>query len=321
MYPDRLAKDSSNNLYFTWAENLGTYVLWDGFNVTASPTVEKGVVVSTDNRGKMRWITDIGGGDGNLRVALLEGLMASNDSQYIYVGGVIRATVATGQVKNFTVGNFSFPITGISSPWDAGIFVKLRASNGEVVWADIINSRNQPTEAGIKFLHVDHLDNIFIVGYFDLDLTIGTTTLSGGGNFVAKYNSDMLAQWAVKTFPTSDARTLVFDRVNGVLFVGGWTETSGAVITLSDSTTITGGPVVATENKLGFILRLDPADGAVMNALFTHMFFDMKILNGFCYGVGRQLITGKSTGRGQRRNQNRHWYYDRDQNLDVHEYL
>jgi secreted PhoX family phosphatase len=108
------------------------------------------------------------------------------------------ATDATGNV--YVAGNFFNTITlgntTLTSAGNRDGFVVKYNKNGEVQWARSVGGPGTESASSIA---VDGSGNVFVSGFFNNSISIGTTTLTSGGLediFVAKFNSTGDVQWA-----------------------------------------------------------------------------------------------------------------------------
>lgn len=149
-YGDAVVTDSTTGVYFSWGwmwNNQTKIIMWDGYNISKGGP-GKGVVIKVSQTGGfVQWVTQIGGAPENdVTVWSLPGLVVSPDEQYVYAGGRIRAS-GSGKT-NFTVGtgtNFTFELEKSGSGDNSahyGLIVKIRASDGVIVWADVINKNS-----------------------------------------------------------------------------------------------------------------------------------------------------------------------------------
>lgn len=124
---------------------------------------------------------------------------------------------------------------------------------GEVVWSKAFGSGGAQEGTAVA---IDEQGNIVLAGHYSAGstLTLGNETLTGGGCFIAKFNSSGETIWARGVAPvngSASCREVAVDASGDVFIVGGF----------SGSLDVGGGPLVAKGNDDGFIVKLAP-DGS-----------------------------------------------------------
>ncbi|MCF8298794.1 MAG: T9SS type A sorting domain-containing protein [Saprospiraceae bacterium] len=110
--------------------------------------------------------------------------VCTDKNGFIYLAGGFSGTI--------TFDTISLTTTGVD------MFLVKYDNLGNVVWAKKSNSIQSP-QAAASTVYLDIHGNIYVIGGFVNDLTIGNTTLSSqipSNSFIAKYNSSGNAVWA-----------------------------------------------------------------------------------------------------------------------------
>jgi Beta-propeller repeat len=193
-----IAVDGSGNVYLTGffystTVSFGTTTLTN----TSSNFLGSDVfVVKYNASGVVQWAVNSGGTDAELGTDI-----AVDGSGNVYITGYFSsATAVFGPTAS---APFSISLTNNSSGGHE-VFVVKYNTNGQVQWAVKGGGTNNDQGDGIA---VDGSGNVYVTGSFEGIATFGSTTLTSSGSadvFVAKYNTNGVAQWAVKGGGTSD---------------------------------------------------------------------------------------------------------------------
>ncbi|WP_345224331.1 T9SS type A sorting domain-containing protein [Hymenobacter koreensis] len=152
-----------------------------------------------------------------------------------YSDGSLIKVDGAGNV--FNAGSFHGTVTlggtSLASPGDYDSFVAKYTPTGTVAWVRHLNGSS--LETVVYTLEVDASGNSYVGGYYyDGTLVIGTTTLTGGGGFLVKYDPQGNVLWVRETgdicsgVASSSAGELVaFGHFEGTAVFGGTTLTSG----------------------------------------------------------------------------------------------
>ena len=151
------------------------------------------------------WAKSIGGtlyDDGNS--------VATDSSGNVYVIGYYRGTVTIGSIT-------------LTSAGDTDVFVAKYNTSGTVQWAKSIGGASSDRGHGIA---TDSSGNVYVTGYYQGTVTIGSTTLTSAGSydvFVAKYNTSGTFQWVKSISGTStDNGTGIATDSSGNVYVIGY---------------------------------------------------------------------------------------------------
>lgn len=253
-----LATDSSNNLYcgFSYSNNItvqdvsGTVQSNSLYTLTAT-NLAAGLIKYNSN-GKAQWCVNFNGNDVDNSINV-----AVDSENNIYWLGTYTSN-STGAIpvrdaSGITQSNSLITIRNTTATADRAIFIIKYNPNGKAIWATCCDQVAQNDLAlNIK---IDSLNNIYICGRLDASGTLtlydasGTTQRtspisipvpSGRGQaaFLAKYNSNGIAQWATYANDTNGYNDtwigLAIDRSNSV-YVGGTTANTVTIYDVSGS--------------------------------------------------------------------------------------
>jgi hypothetical protein len=169
-----IATDSSGNVYVTGYYS-GTANFWPGTSLNSVGYSFDAFVAKYDTSGTFQWARSIGGTDTDKGNGI-----ATDSAGNVYVIGEYRG--------NITIG--STTLTNTDSSFYSDIFVAKYDTSGTVQWADSIGGVNGDIGLGIA---TDSTENVYVTGYYEGTITIGSTTLTNTDSFlydafVAKYS-------------------------------------------------------------------------------------------------------------------------------------
>ena len=174
-----IAADNSGNCYVT-----GVFSDFATFGTTSLSCLGATdiFIAKLDTNGDWLWAKQAGGtgNDGGYAIS-------TNSSGSSYVTGYFR-------------GPASFGGTTLSSSGYSDIFIAKLDTNGDWLWAKQVGSTSTEQSLGIT---TDGSGNCFVTGWFEGNAIFGNTTLTSGGSFVAKLDTDGNWQWAKKVGESS----------------------------------------------------------------------------------------------------------------------
>ena len=167
-------------------------------NLTAPGAATQLALTKYNSNGKLVWAKHMGG----TTTSEAPHGIGTDASNNIYVTGYFGSTTLTGaQTANFN------PAGGgaISTQGNEDIFVAKYDSNGVYQWAFGLGNTGQETQERAWDISTDNSGNSYVVGGFHGTMNfnpLGTTMNyslpdSTAGLFIAKYNTNGIAQWVV----------------------------------------------------------------------------------------------------------------------------
>jgi len=171
--------DESGNIYIAGIFGLETSI---GDITLTTPHGTDSFVAKTDSSGNVLWVKQFGGELSNVVKTI-----TTDDLGYIY-----------------TSGHFSGITTFDSLTLDAGsypdIFVVKQDASGNVLWVTQFGGTNL---LGVESIGVDSMGNVYTLGYFYDNITIGNNTLTSyepgkRSPFIAKQDASGNVLWAKK---------------------------------------------------------------------------------------------------------------------------
>ena len=176
----------------------------------------------TDGVPSVSWATNISGT--NFDSGYGYGI-ATDSGGNVYVIGEYRGTATFGSTTLNSIGS-------------SDVFVAKYDTSGTVQWAKNIGGTSTDYGFGIA---TDSSGNVYVIGRYTGNVTIGSTTLDGTGNgdvFVAKYDTSGTDQWARSIGGTGpDYGYGIATDSSGNVFVTG--RYRGGTITFAPDTTLT----------------------------------------------------------------------------------
>jgi hypothetical protein len=188
-------------------------------------------VVKYDSSGTFIWARRIGGTDSDL------GNSVSVDSSgNIVVAGSYASSPVNIYAANGTTVSFSFTNSGVGD-----FFIVKYDSNGTPLWARKAASTNFDSVSSVS---IDSSGNVIVFGRYSAALQIyaadGTTitsSLSGAGGFVLKYDSSGTFIWARRLGAvTVSSRSVTTDSSGNVIAGGGYASSSLSMYAANGST-------------------------------------------------------------------------------------
>ncbi|UOQ72119.1 hypothetical protein [Hymenobacter cellulosilyticus] len=190
--------------------------------------------------------------------------LAPDGSQF--VTGFFEGTITLGTVT----------LTEGPGAGDGHMFLAKYNPDGTVAWATALESSNGDVYSNVA---ADAAGNVYIVGYFADDLTLGSTTLTSDGNdaYIAKYNGQGVLQWVRQGGSEGAfAQGVAVDASGNVLIAGDFNDAISF-----------GGPTVTGEGI--FLARLSPTGTVVQ----TNVIGTLGLANDLALdAAGNAYITG-----------------------------
>ena len=215
-YGQAIATDSGGNVYVT-----GIYT--NNFTIESTTLTNAGFsdtfVAKYDTSGTFQWATSIGG----TRTEHGRGI-ATDSGGNVYVTGYYSGS-------SITIGS-----TILTNAGSNDAFVAKYDTSGTFQWAESISGMG---DGGGSAIATDSGGNVYVTGYYNGSITIGSTTLTSAGSydaFVAEYDTSGTVLWATSIGGTSsDSGRGIATDSNGNMYVTG---EYGGTLTIG-STTLT----------------------------------------------------------------------------------
>ena len=288
--PYAITTDASNNIIMAGALDDAYTV---GTVTFTTPTGDDAYIIKYNNTPTTQWGVQ------------LNGINQGTSGQAIYVD-------ATG---NTYVGGYFFTSTMV-----AGTSTLTNAGNADGFYAVYNSSGIAQYGVGvggkgsdyIYAIAVDGSDNVYVGGYFNGPLVIGTTTLTPAGNndaFVAKYNSAGAPQWAMRIGGVNNdfTQSIAVDASNNIYVTGYFNGTTaiGTNTLVSNNTDvfiteINSAGTVQWAKKYGgngtdvaYSVALDGSNNVILSGYFSST---NNSATGFIVGSNTLTTTGSNDG-------------------------
>ncbi|MBT6185498.1 MAG: hypothetical protein HOI07_12245 [Betaproteobacteria bacterium] len=210
-----IATDSGGNVYVT-GRYQGTVTI-ESTTLTNAGSYDA-FVAKYDTSGTFQWATSISGTGTEYGQAI-----ATDSGGNVYVTGIYT--------NNFTIESTTLTNAGFSDT-----FVAKYDTSGTFQWAESISGMG---DGGGSAIATDSGGNVYVTGYYNGSITIGSTTLTSAGSydaFVAEYDTSGTVLWATSIGGTSsDSGRGIATDSNGNMYVTG---EYGGTLTIG-STTLT----------------------------------------------------------------------------------
>lgn len=260
-----IAADAAGNSYVTGSYQ-GT-ATFGPFTITSAGSFDI-FVAKYDSSGNVLWVRSAGGTVDDWGFAIA--VDAAGNS---YVTGRFEGTATFGPFMLTTVGVF-----------DEDIFVAKYDASGNVLWAESAGSTFFGNGLGIA---LDAAGNSYLTGQFSGAVSFGPFTITGGGSFVAKYDTNGNALWA-ESASSSRGFSIAVDTASNSYVTGqfGGTATFGP-FTLTSA----GGQdiYVAKYDASGNVVWARSAGGTTDDQLFREAGIAVD-------AAGNSYVTGAFTG-------------------------
>jgi len=216
-----IATDSNGNVYVI-GKYSGTVTI--GSTTLNSAGSSDAFVAKYDTSGTVQWAKSIGGTSSDAGQAI-----ATDSNGNVYVIGFYNNTATFAPGTTLTTAGYT------------DTFVAKYDTSGTVQWAESIGGTYFDYGQAIA---TDSAGNVYVTGYYNGSVTIGTITLTSTGSndiFVAKYNTSGTVQWAKSIGGTdTDYGYGIATDSNGNVYVIGFYDNT---VTFAPGTTLnsTGG--------------------------------------------------------------------------------
>jgi hypothetical protein len=204
-----IATDSNGNVYVT-GYFTGSITIGNTPQITSNSDDDV-YVAKYNTNGVAQWAKSFGSAGNELGQSI-----ATDSNGNVYVTGYFT--------QNITIGN----TPQLNSAGDYDVYVAKYNTNGDAQWAKSFGNTGKDRGMSIA---TDSNGNVYVTGIFTGSITIGNTpqltSNSGSGIFVAKYNTNGVAQWAKSFEGTSHefAQSIATDS-NGNVYVTGYFQGS-----------------------------------------------------------------------------------------------
>ena len=239
-----ISTDANGNVYITGGFQSPT-ITFGTTTLTLTGVYGSNIFIAKyDVSGNMLWAKNIGGtGLGAY------GWSISNDTNgNVYLTGFFKD-------PTITFGNIAVNNTGFNNN---NIFIAKYDPNGNVLWAKNVGSMYLNC-LGVGISN-DASGNVFITGWYDYEITIGSTTLTNAGGFsgttdifIAKYDANGNELWAKSAGGNASdaARGIATDASGNVYITGDFSSQTFTIGTNTLTNTLGSGGDV-------FIAKYDP---------------------------------------------------------------
>ena len=289
--------DTSGNIYCSGYYNSSSLQIYEySGSITPTPTVLYGTlansaspspvrdiyIVKYNSSGKCKWVTRING-----PFSIIQLINTSTDiTGNVYIYGYSELTITINNYVSGGGGGTAININqyGVLNPPVGGetVFIIKYSSEGVAQWATNLSVITSFSDITINnnSISVDTSNNIYISGYYANTLTInsyanntgvisttpyGTLSNIDKDGFVAKYNTNGIAQWITKIAGTNydSSNGISIDSDSNVIVTGGYNSSpvtiykyvSGCTPGTSMVTTAPYGTLLLDGANNGFIIK------------------------------------------------------------------